>query len=206
MFGDARVSIAFVRADYDDPWTLACAVAAAFAPRTSHGVLGAALSPRGQGGGGGVTMTNALTGLTTICYAAQLFAQQRGWSLVDCGALKPSLIVRRGEWWRLITPMLLHSPPDEGFCGLPVHLVLNMWSLQNIGSVLEQIYGPWRMLNAYVLSGVGGSAFYSIVAGDESEAVGASAGICGLCRRVGRYAVSASKSGGIRIICTEPLE
>ena len=130
-------------------------------------------------------MTNALTGLTTICYAAQLFAQQRGWSLTDCGALKPSLIVRRGEWWRLITPMLLHSPPDEGFCGLPVHLVLNMWSLQNIGSVLEQIYGPWRMLNAYVLSGVGGSAFYSIVAGDESEAVGASAGICGLVGALG---------------------
>ncbi|MFL5340918.1 MAG: rhomboid family intramembrane serine protease [Gemmataceae bacterium] len=55
----------------------------------------------------------------------------------------------RGEWWRLLTCCFVHH-------GL-IHLGLNMYSLWVVGRLTEQIWGRWRYLTIYLLSGFGGS-------------------------------------------------
>lgn len=50
------------------------------------------------------------------------------------------------EWYRVFTAMFLH----EGI----VHIGFNMLSLYFVGVITEQIFGHWRFLGIYLLSGV----------------------------------------------------
>jgi rhomboid protease GluP len=65
--------------------------------------------------------------------------------------------VLNGQWWRLITPALLH--------GGPVHILVNGWSLWALGAVMEPLLGSARFLTLYTLGG--------IVAAVASTALGA---------------------------------
>lgn len=87
----------------------------------------------------------------------------------DLGALNSFDTLVKGEWWRLFTHQFLHG-------GL-FHLFMNMYALFSIGPLLESMWGRWRYLYLYLVSGmVGGVA---VVMG-QSSALGASGAICGL--------------------------
>lgn len=69
-------------------------------------------------------------------------------TLIAFGA-KFNPLILEGEWWRFLTPMLLHI----GF----LHLITNTLSLYYLGSIVERIFGRMRFLVIYLLSGVSGS-------------------------------------------------
>jgi len=78
--------------------------------------------------------------------------------------------VARGEYWRLLTVVLVHA-------GL-LHLALNMYALYLVGPMVERIYGRAQYLLIYVLAGIAGSVASYIFLPDN--AVGASGAIFGL--------------------------
>lgn len=79
--------------------------------------------------------------------------------------------IDHGEWWRLITGAFLHYGP--------LHLGMNMFSLFFVGSILEQVVGPWRFLLLYLVSGLAGSAG-ALVVTPNSPTAGASGAIFGV--------------------------
>ena len=68
--------------------------------------------------------------------------------LVFFGA-KVNQLIGQGEWWRLFTPMFIHI-------GLQ-HIVLNMVTLYFIGLQIEAVFGKWRFVILYLISGLGGN-------------------------------------------------
>jgi rhomboid protease GluP len=89
--------------------------------------------------------------------------------LVRMGA-KVTPLVAAGEYWRLFTSMFLHI----GW----MHLLFNSYALFAIGTGLEQLYGHWRFLTIYLLSGLFGSLFS--YAFSDSLSAGASGAIFGI--------------------------
>ena len=91
-------------------------------------------------------------------------------TLINFGANYDTLI-KSGEYYRLITSMFLHI-------GV-IHLICNMYSLYIIGKEVESLFGKWKFLIIYILSGICGSilslAFYS-----NTVSAGASGAIFGL--------------------------
>jgi membrane associated rhomboid family serine protease len=81
-------------------------------------------------------------------------------------------LLAAGEWWRLVSPALVH--------GSILHLFFNMYFLYIVGPLVEQLYGSWRFLLMYVLTGAGGSVA-SYLFGSPNPSVGASGAIFGLC-------------------------
>lgn len=83
--------------------------------------------------------------------------------------------VKRGELWRLITPVLLH--------GSIMHLAFNMLALYSLGGVIERLHGHWKLLLLVVVTGVIASlaqAFAPPSLGGTPIALGASGAIFGL--------------------------
>lgn len=80
-------------------------------------------------------------------------------------------LVSQGQWYRVITAMFMHG----GF----LHLAFNMYALYILGSYAEGIYGGYRFLVYYLVSGIVGNiathVFYY-----NSLSVGASGAIFGL--------------------------
>ncbi len=83
---------------------------------------------------------------------------------------KHSGLILAGQYWRLITPVLLHASL--------AHIGFNMYALFAIGPSLEAYYGHWRFLALYLLGAVGGNilSFYMT----PNWSVGASTAIFGL--------------------------
>ena len=77
-----------------------------------------------------------------------------------------------GEWWRLVTPVLVHG-------GL-IHLLFNMYFLYLVGPLVEQLYGSARFVLLYLVTAAAGSAA-SFIFGGPAPSVGASGAIFGLC-------------------------
>lgn len=93
------------------------------------------------------------------------------WSLVRFGGNFP-LATFHGEPWRLITSMFLHAGP--------LHLLVNCYSLYQLGQLIETMCGPHLMLLIYFIAGLSGaltSAFFGL---DYRLSVGASGAIFGL--------------------------
>lgn len=90
--------------------------------------------------------------------------------LLKFGA-KESYLIMSGEYWRFITPMFLHI----GF----VHFAFNNIALYYLGKLTEKIYGSFRFLAIYLLSGILGN-FISFLLAPSSIAAGASGAIYGL--------------------------
>jgi rhomboid protease GluP len=65
--------------------------------------------------------------------------------------MKENSAILRGEYWRLVTPMFLHS------LDTPLHLLMNGYSLFIIGPQVERSYGYFRFLLIYFLAGIGGN-------------------------------------------------
>ena len=98
-----------------------------------------------------------------------------GWdsssSLIAHGAISPAYVLERGQWWRIVSGAFLH----DGF----LHIGVNMFSLWQLGTVVEVLIGSSRMLQVYVLSMVG-SGLAIVLLGPEVPTIGASGAILGL--------------------------
>ncbi len=55
---------------------------------------------------------------------------------------RPGSDVLRGQVWRLITPIFIHFGP--------MHLLMNMMALHNLGTLIEVRRGPWRLAGMVV--------------------------------------------------------
>lgn len=76
-----------------------------------------------------------------------------------------------GEWWRIVTNTFVHI-------GL-IHIGLNMWVFNNIGRLVERIYGNIPFLLIYLGAGITGS-LASLCTHPETVSAGASGAIFGL--------------------------
>ena len=90
--------------------------------------------------------------------------------LIRFGAkVKP--LIDQGEWWRLVSPIFIHI----GF----LHLLFNSFALYIFGPTAEWLFGKFRFLLFYVLSGIIGNVA-SYVFNPYSISAGASGAIYGL--------------------------
>ena len=84
-----------------------------------------------------------------------------------------------GDWYRLLSSAFLHEPLSTGF-GI-LHIAFNMWALWVVGPALERTLGRLRFTVIYLVSALGGSVFfYLIAAPNAGPAIGASGAIFGL--------------------------
>jgi len=111
--------------------------------------------------------------LNAACFALQHLS---GHLLTALGAKVNGLLLA-GQWWRLLTPALLHA-------GL-LHLAVNAYSLHSIGPEVERLSGRARFLSVYVLATAAGTA--ASVLGTPAPSIGASAAIFGLGAAVAVY-------------------
>jgi membrane associated rhomboid family serine protease len=85
-------------------------------------------------------------------------------------AKRSELIMNGQELYRLFTPMFLH--------GSVSHLMLNSFSMNNIGPEMERSFGSGRFLATYIIGGIAGnmaSAYYT-----PNPSLGASGAVFGL--------------------------
>ncbi|MBS4219491.1 rhomboid family intramembrane serine protease [Bacillus sp. FJAT-49711] len=76
-----------------------------------------------------------------------------------------------GEWWRIITPLLVHS---DGW----IQYLFNIVCIAFLGIVVERLYGKIQFLTLYLAGGVMGEIIG--YAGWDPYGAGASVGFCGL--------------------------
>jgi membrane associated rhomboid family serine protease len=81
-------------------------------------------------------------------------------------------LVAAGEWWRIVTVVLLH--------GTWTHLLFNMWALWVLGPQIERGVGTWPFVSLYLASAAVGGAFFFYFPMDGGTAIGASGAIFGL--------------------------
>jgi rhomboid protease GluP len=62
---------------------------------------------------------------------------------------KQNELVRAGQYWRLVTPIFLHANW--------IHLLVNAFSLYQLGSQVEQIYGRRKYLALFLFAGIAGN-------------------------------------------------
>jgi membrane associated rhomboid family serine protease len=124
-------------------------------------------------------VTWTLVGLNAIVYLAELVNQN---TVINDGALvgnfSPTIGVADGQWYRLISSAFIHEPPTTGF-GI-THILFNMWALIVVGPALERMLGRVRFTTVYLISALGGSVFFYLVAQPGAVAFGASGAIFGL--------------------------
>ena len=98
-----------------------------------------------------------------------LLAERDRATLSAAGAMR-GLLVSGGEYWRLVSCVLLHNDA--------MHILLNAVALFALGQLCEAAYGSARLLFLFMASGVCGSL--ASWAGGNAASVGASGGIFGL--------------------------
>lgn len=112
-----------------------------------------------------------ILGLTIAVFALQMLSQSL--LRVDYPAalgMKYNGAIRAGQFWRLLTPVLLH--------GSVIHIGFNMYALYVIGPGLERFYGHGRFLLLYLIGGFAGNVLSFILSPEPS--LGASTAIFGL--------------------------
>jgi len=123
-------------------------------------------------------VTYSIMGVTIGFYLLQLLsvqlfgyandAAQMDWLELYGSKINP--LIRAGEVWRLLTPVLLHA-------SIP-HILFNMYALLVIGVGLERHFGHGRYLLLYVLGAFTGNVLSFLFSSGYS--VGASTAIFGL--------------------------
>jgi rhomboid protease GluP len=116
-------------------------------------------------------VTHFILGLTIFVYLLQLASQfLTGYDLSLMFGAKAGDLIRAGQIWRLITPILLH--------GSLWHIGFNMYALFSFGTGLERRYGHFRFLALYLLAGFAGNVLSFLFTSGYS--VGSSTSIFGL--------------------------
>jgi membrane associated rhomboid family serine protease len=141
-------------------------------------------SPVGANGRLGNTritpVTLALIVINVVCYIYEQSHLTIAWE--SKYFLVPMFVHQ--HWYSLITSAFLH----ESF----THIALNMVSLAIVGPAVEAEIGPIRFLVLYLLSALGGSVGFYLLAPQNEAGVGASGAIFGL---MGAYFVLAKLRG-----------
>ena len=92
-------------------------------------------------------------------------------ALSEWGGKNSVLIVEDGEWWRLMTPILLHAGLIHFFCNVAVQLEL--------GVFFEREWGSMTWLIIYLTSALGSSVL-SVIVMPDAVSVGSSGAVMGL--------------------------
>ena len=92
-------------------------------------------------------------------------------ALSEWGVKNTVLIIDDNEWWRLLTPILLHA-------GI-IHLACNVMVQLDTGAFFEREWGSSNWLIIYLVSAVGSSCL-SVVAMPDAISVGSSGAVMGL--------------------------
>ncbi len=114
-------------------------------------------------------------GIIAVTSIVSILASLPDWNWLFQAFQLDKQAVAGGEYYRLLTAMLLHAPIFEN----PLHLLFNMYALWLAGSLVEQIYGRPIYFMMYVLTGLAASTS-SFVFGGDIPSVGASGAIFGL--------------------------
>ncbi|MEI5993261.1 rhomboid family intramembrane serine protease [Candidatus Enterococcus mansonii] len=119
-------------------------------------------------------ITYILLGITTIVFLGMELSggSENSMNLIRWGAMSRGEILNLQEYWRFFTPMFLHI----GW----LHFVVNMVTLYYVGTQVESIYGHWRYLVIYLLSGIAGNIVSFTFGSPLSISAGASTSLFGL--------------------------
>jgi len=120
-------------------------------------------------------VTNILIALNVIIYVLTILNQNLLLLLVQ-----DNQAVMAGQYWRLFTSMFLHDPSNI------LHLALNMLSLFFVGRFVEILFGKWRYIVIYLLSGLCGNILYLFLA-PTGASLGASGAIFGIFGALGVF-------------------
>jgi len=105
-----------------------------------------------------------------------------------CFGMKINELILAGQWWRLITPVLLHASL--------LHIGFNMYALYILGPELERHFGHIHFLILYLLSGFSGIVLSFLLT--ASPSLGASTAIFGLLGAQGVFVYRNQKLFGRR--------
>ena len=114
------------------------------------------------------SITNILVAINVIVFVWEVVT---GGPDADHGQLLGPLVVRDGEWWRIVTAAFLH--------GSIVHIAFNMIALFQVGNVVEMLFGKVRFVLLYAIA-TAGSGFAIIAFSYNQPTLGASGAIFGL--------------------------
>ena len=114
-------------------------------------------------------ITTSLVIINILIYAYMFLFNQHN-NLINMFAVYGPYIVKRQEYYRLITGAFLHADI--------LHLVFNCYSLYIIGSQVESFMGRFKYLVIYFISAITGSLFSILLTNGVS--IGASGAIFGL--------------------------
>lgn len=116
-------------------------------------------------------VTYILLGVTIAFYLAQILTEGfLGFDLPAALGMKINEQILAGEYWRLLTPALLH--------GSLTHIAFNMYALFVIGVELEKRFGHARFGLIYLVGAFGGNTFSFLFSPNPS--LGASTSIFAL--------------------------
>lgn len=130
-------------------------------------------------------ITIVLIAMNTVVFVcSDLVFYDRQEEIAFYMSLNPVLVLKHGEYWRLLTSMFYHFGID--------HLVYNMFMLYMMGAILEPFYGRIRYAILYFVAGFAADAaslwYNGMFAAEEGAHVfcaGASGAVYGL---IGGYA------------------
>ncbi|MFJ5445578.1 rhomboid family intramembrane serine protease [Methylobacillus methanolivorans] len=134
--------------------------------------LGAAIKQRTPG----IPVTKCLIAANLLVFVLMLFNGAGFWhspnnvQLAWGANFGPA--TQDGEWWRLFTALFLHFGA--------VHLTLNMIAFWDGGQLVERMYGHWRYLTIYLVSGLLGNLVSLVWQGNQAVSGGASGAIFGI--------------------------
>lgn len=127
---------------------------------------------------GAITITlmalNALMFIVEVALGGSnsLLGGPDGCTLIRLGALQPVLIAANHQYWRLLTPMILHASL--------LHIAFNTYALYLFGFLIENAFGKIRFIAVYVVCGFLASVASFLFSSPFSVGVGASGAIFGL--------------------------
>lgn len=125
-----------------------------------------------------IYLSHIIIGVTAAFFILQNLSQAfLGFDLPLTLFGKINQFIIRGQFWRLITPILLH--------GSFLHIGFNMYALFMIGPTLEKKYGTWPFIWLYLVGGLWGNTLSFLLSPNIS--LGASTAIFGLIAAQGVY-------------------
>ena len=116
-------------------------------------------------------VTYGIIAITVVVFLLQLGTDYLlGIDIPSAYGIKYNPYINNGQFWRLITPVLLH--------GDIMHIGFNMYAVYILGRGLEPFYGHSRFLMLYLLGGFTGTTFSYLLT--SSPSLGASTATFGL--------------------------
>lgn len=115
--------------------------------------------------------TRAIMGVVILVFVLQMATGFGPYTPVTGRLMMNPFAIEAGEWWRLLTPVLVHG-------GL-LHIFLNMYILYMYGPNVEQIFGTARFVAIFLITGFTASAL-SYAVPPDNPSVGASGAIFGI--------------------------